>query len=76
MAEKKGVLAAIGGILGLFIASACCLPIVAGVLAAAGGIGVIIAIAKYKLPIMLLGIGLLLTSAYYLLREDRCEKCE
>ncbi|GBE54539.1 MAG TPA: hypothetical protein ENH28_00660 [Euryarchaeota archaeon] len=73
--KKRGIIVAAGGLIGLITASACCLPVVAVLLGGLGGISLVIAIATYKLPLTLLGIGLILLSLWYYMREDKCEKC-
>ncbi len=74
--HAKGFRTLLVGFLGVFIASLCCLPLVGSALGTFGGLGLIIGLATYRLPLTLLGVGVFLTGVFQYRRSRKRDSCE
>ena len=64
------------GSVGVFIGSLCCLPLLGAVLGTIGGLGLIIGLATYRVPLTLLGVGLFLLGVFQYHRAKKRQVCE
>ncbi len=74
--RRRGFRTVIMGFVGVFIASLCCLPLIAVALGTVGGLGLIIGLATYKVPLTLLGVGVFLIGIYQYNRTKKRKACE
>jgi len=74
--RRRGFRTVIVGFVGVFIASLCCLPLIAVALGTVGGLGLIIGLATYRTPLTLLGVGLFLVGIYQYNRTRKRPACE
>lgn len=71
-----GLKPALAGFLGVFIASLCCLPLIGVALGTLGGLGLIVGLATYRIPLTVLGVGVFLVGAYQYYQARKRQACE
>ncbi len=64
------------GFVGVFVAFLCCLPVLAVALGTLGGLGVIIGLAAYRLPLTIVGIGVFAFGIYQYHRAKNRNRCQ
>ncbi len=73
--RRRGFRTVIMGLLGAAIASLCCLPLIIIALGTVGGLGLIMGLAAYGVPLTLLVVGLFLIGIYQYRRIRKRKLC-